>query len=188
MKKTAFLMFIGSSVLFACNNSSDPVEKADSTNEVKQEQAGTDTKTVENTSDFLVKAANGGMAEVEAGKIGEQKATHKEVKDFAKMMVDDHTGANAEVKKLAAALNVTLPSAPSEDHQKDVTKLNEKKPKDFDKDFMDQMVADHKKTIDLFKDASDDDMNADVKAFVNNTIPKLQAHLDAAEAIRKKLK
>ncbi|WP_336515436.1 DUF4142 domain-containing protein [Pollutibacter soli] len=188
MKQTALFLLIGSSVLFACNNQSDPVEKADSTNEVKQEQTNTDTKSVENTSNFLVKAADGGLTEVEAGKVGEQKATHKEVKDFAKMMVDDHSGANAEVKKLAAALNVTLPSAPSEENQKDVAKLNEKSAKDFDKDFMDQMVKDHKKTIDLFKDASDDDMNADVKAFVNSTIPKLQAHLDAAEAIRKKLK
>ena len=128
------------------------------------------------------------MAEVEAGKLGEQKATEKLVKDFAAMMVKDHTGANAEVKALAEKLNITLPSAPSEEHAKKVADLNEKKPKDFDKDFMDMMVSDHKKTIDLFKDASDDDINTDVKTFINNTIPKLQSHLDAAESIRKGLK
>jgi len=190
MKKSFILLStIAASVLLSCNNQpADPVETADSTNEVKQEQAPVESKTQENTSEFLVKAADGGMAEVEAGKLGEQKATQKSVKDFAAMMVKDHTGANAEVKALATKLNVTLPTGPSEEHTKKATDLSEKKPTDFDKDFMDMMVSDHKKTIDLFKDASDDDINAEVKTFINNTLPKLQSHLENAESIRKALK
>lgn len=191
MKKSLLLLsaFAGTLLIISCNNQpADPVEKADSTNKAKQEQAPVESNTQENTSQFLVKAADGGLAEVDAGKLGEQKATQKSVKSFAALMVKDHTSANAEVKALAEKLNIALPSAPSEEHVKKAADLNKKKPKDFDKDFMDMMVTDHKKTIDLFKDASDDDINGDVKAFINNTIPKLQSHLDSAEAIRKALK
>lgn len=193
MKNAISLLLAGALFAVSCNNQpADPVETADSTNEAKQDQAPDASRAAsdvqKNTSDFLVKAADGGMAEVAAGKLGEQKASNKAVKDFAGMMVKDHTAANEEVKALATRLNITLPAAPSEEHQKKATDLSEKKAKDFDKDFMDMMVADHKKTIDLFKDASDDDIDADVKAFINNTIPKLESHLAAADSIQKKLK
>lgn len=176
-------------VLIACNsNTSDPVEKADSTNEAKQEIISEVSKTKENTSNFLLKAADGSLAEVAAGKIGEEKATQKAVKSFASQMVKDHTAVNDEVKTLASQLNITLPGAPGEDNQKMIADLGGKKAKDFDKDFIDMMVKDHKKTVDLFKDASDDDLHADVKSFIIATIPKLEAHLAKADSIQKALK
>ncbi len=189
MKKSTLLLSAVTALLFACNSSaSDPVEKADSTNEAKQDAAPVESKSKENTSAFLVKAADGGMAEVAAGKLGEEKATNKAVKSFAADMVKDHSAVNEEVKALAAKLNVTIPTAPSDENRKKADDMSEKKPKDFDKDFMDMMVSDHKKTIDLFKSASNDDIDADVRSFVNNTIPKLEAHLAMADSIQKKLK
>ncbi|MFT3705329.1 MAG: DUF4142 domain-containing protein [Agriterribacter sp.] len=177
-------------IMCACNSNStpDPVEKADSINDAKKEIVQDVSKTKENTSAFLVKAADGGLTEVEAAKVGETKAENMHVKAFAKEMIKDHSAVNDEVKSLAAKLNITLPGAPSEDHQKKVTDLSGKKPKDFDKDFMDMMVSDHKSTLDLFKDVSDDDIDADVKTFVNATIPKLEAHLAMADSIQKRLK
>lgn len=191
MKKTfLYTTVIAAATLVACNNQqSDPVEKADSTNEVKQEQAPVEDKSAKNTSEFLVKAADGGMAEVDAGKLGVQKAGNKAVKDFAAEMVKDHTAANAEVKTLAAANNVTLPEATSDDNKKKAADVSEKKAgKDFDKAFIDMMVDDHKKVISLFDDASDDDLKPDVKTFINNTLPKLKEHLAKAESIQNNLK
>lgn len=189
MKKSIFILGCTVVLLSACNNeASNPVEKADSLNEVKQDQMPVESETIENTSKFLVQAADHGMAEVELGKLGEQRATQQTVKDFAALVVKDHTTANNEVSALAAKLNVTLPVTYSEEHKKTAKDLSDKKAKDFDKDFMDAMISNHKKTIAEFKDASDDAMNAEVKTFINNTIPTLQAHLDAAETIRKALK
>jgi putative membrane protein len=186
MKTSIF--FIGASLLlFACNsnsNSSDSVEKADSANSVKQDMATDVSHTKENTADFLVKAANGGLTEVAAGKIGENKAVNKSVKDFAKLMVKDHSALNDQVKSLASNLNVTLPDSPATANQQTLTDLSNEKAKDFDKDFIDMMVKDHKSTISLFKDASDDDINADVKSFVVATIPTLESHLSKADSLQ----
>jgi putative membrane protein len=179
-------------LLLACNNEGkDSVEKADSANEAKMDSNSTTSQTLqtdEASSTFLVKAADGGLTEVRMGELGQQKASSSSVKNFATMMIHDHSGANDQVKSLAAQRNVTLPDAPAADNQKSVEDLAKKTGKDFDKSFMDAMVRDHEKTIDLFKDASSKANDADVKSFANNTLPKLQMHLDSAKAIRKMLK
>ena len=184
-------------ILSACNNSSnkDAVDKADSANAQKADtnssnanQPGTATMSVDKeTSDFMVKAADGGMEEVEMGKMANQKATNQRVKNFGQMMVDDHSKAGDELKSLAGQKNVTLPATVSNDHQKDMDDMN-KKTKDFDKSYMKMMVDDHQKDISEFEKASKNTKDADVKAWVDKTLPVLRKHLDSAKAINKSLK
>jgi putative membrane protein len=192
MKKFAFFFCMAAATaLIACNDAGsdkDSVEKADSANEAKNERTPDSLQVDEATSDFLVKAADGGLAEVEAGRVGESKASNARVKSFAAMMVQDHTGANAQVKSLAAARRVTLPDQPSEEHKKDLADTNEKTGADFDKAYMKMMVDDHEETIRLFEKTLNDTKDEEVKTFINNTLPKLRAHLDSAQAIRKLVK
>jgi len=184
--------------LSACNNSSskDAVDKADSANEKKADvdtsKANTPTTTTmsvdKDCADFMVKVADGSMTEVELGKAATGKATNQRVKNFAQMMVDDHSKANEELKSLAGQKNVTLPATISSDHQKDVDDLNKKSGKDYDKSFMKMMVSDHQKVIDAFEKASKDAKDADVKSWVDKTLPRLRMHLDSAKAINNSLK
>jgi putative membrane protein len=179
-------------LLLACNNEGkDSVEKADSANSEKMDSNSTTSKTLqtdETSSSFLVKAADGGMTEVRLGELAQQKATDRKVKDYGTMLIHDHSGANDKVKALAAQRNVTLPDAPGNTNQETIDKLAKRTGKDFDKAFMDAMQKDHEKDIDMFKDASNKVNDADVKSFVDNTLPTLQMHLDSAKAIRKSLR
>jgi putative membrane protein len=192
MKKIAFVL-LALPFAFACNNSAnDSVERADSANEAKMDTSNNNMNTQAvpvdaNTSQFMVKVADGGMTEVNAGQIAQQKAQNQRVKDFGAMMVKDHTAAGEELKNLAGRKNVTLPTSMSNDHQDAINDLNKKTGKNFDKDFMDMMVRDHKKTIDDFKDAQNNTNDADVKAWIEKTLPTLQMHLDSAQAIQKAL-
>lgn len=200
MKKATPFLIALCSVIFACNDAenADPVDTADSANEAKLDQAqdsgntaagnagsASSTPVDENSAEFFVKAADGGMAEVAAGKLAQEKATNPKVKEFASMMINDHTGANAGLKDLATKKNVTLPDTVSTDHQKAAADLGKKAGKDFDKAYMDMQVKDHEKTVDLFKDGSKNVKDTELKTYIDATLPKLQAHLDAAKALKK---
>lgn len=197
MKKITSILLVSIMALAqACNNSSDKdsVDKANDMNDKKDTTTMSDSKkdTVTNAmsvnddvATFAVKAANGGMMEVELGKIAAQKAGNKKIKDFGEMMVKDHTKANDELKKLAAEKNITLPATISDDNQKHIDNLNKESGKDFDKDYIDMMVKDHKDDIDLFEDAAKNSKDSSFKNFASKTLPTLYKHLGAAKAIQK---
>lgn len=192
MKRISYWLLSLSLIAMACNNeASDSVEQADSANEAKldsQGRAGNTITTDQESTDFLVKAADGGMAEVKMGELAQQKATNSQVKSFASMLVNDHMGANEQVKRLAAQRNVTLPNDVSTDNQKMYDDLSKKTGGNFDKAYMDEMIDDHQKDIDLFEKASNRVNDAEIKTFIDNTLPKLRQHLDSARAINKLLK
>ncbi|GAB4053051.1 DUF4142 domain-containing protein [Spirosoma litoris] len=192
MKKVSLILLLAVSTLSfqACSSkkteSTDSVENAEKSNEAKEE-AGTGQP--DDTNEFAVKAANGGMLEVELGRLAEEKAASKDVKDFGAMMVKDHSKANEELKTIAATQNITLPSTLGEDEQKHVNEMAKLSGADFDKKYVSMMVDDHKDDIEEFKKAAEDEKtNPAVKDFATKTLPTLQKHMDAINAIDKKMK
>jgi len=133
---------------------------------------------------FVKDAAEGGMAEVEMGKLAQQKAKDPAVKQFGQMMVTDHTKANEELKALAAKKNYQLP-ADAGSHKDDIDDLN--KSTSFDKDYVDAMVDDHESDVKAFQRQAENGSDPDVKAFAAKTLPTLQKHLDAIKAIQAKM-
>lgn len=182
MKKLALGSILSLALLlgYGCNTEkkTDTVETAEETNEAMTDTLGGAMEdSVEEASEFLVQAASGGMMEVELGRLAGTNASDAEVKAFGKRMVADHGKANEEVKALATTKNITLPAAPGEDHQKHITELSALKGVEFDKRYVDLMVKDHQEDIDAFEEATkDDEMDADIKAFVQKTLPILREH------------
>jgi len=177
-------------LLTACNNNSkDSVEKADSINKDRQDTALSNNGTTaidEESSSFLVKVANSGMAEVKMTEIAEQKATLPAVREFAAMLHHDHAAVNEQVKALAAQENVALPDSISDEKQKDIDRLKGKTGKNLDKEFIDMMVKNHEAGVDMFDKAQLDTKDPDVRALAGKTLPTLKMHLDSAKAIQKK--
>ncbi len=179
----------------ACSNGSgnhDNVDSAKNMNAQKDTSQGmkqNDTTAMapmqvdKDAADFAVAAANGGMKEVALSQVAQQKATSQRVKDFAAMMIHDHTDAGNVLKSLATSKNISLPASVGDDAKKDIDKLNKKTGADFDKDYMHMMLEDHKKATDDFKKASADCKDPDLKNFATQTLPTLMMHLDSAEAI-----
>ena len=134
--------------------------------------------------DLMTRAAAGGLYEVAAGTLVQEKGRSPTVKAFGEMLIKDHTAANGELKALASAKGVTLPTAVPADKKKRLDKIA--KAKDFDKEFVDEVgVDDHKKDIQLFEKASKDADDAEVKAFAAKTLPTLKAHHEHAEGLKK---
>ena len=191
MKKVSLMILLAVSTLSfqACDNKkkeSDSMENAEETNENK-EDAGTGQS--EDTNEFAMKAANGGMMEVELGRLAQEKGMSKDVKEFGAMMVADHSKANEELKTLATAKNITLPATLGEETQEDVNELAKLSGKEFDKKYVSMMVDDHKEDVDAFKKAAEDNnIDPEIKAFAAKTLPTLQQHMDRINAIDKMMK
>src|SRR3954454_745358 len=164
--------------------------------------SGTDTSAMTNTaatssastpvdpadSDFMTKAAQGGMAEVALGQMASSKATDAGVKAFGDRMVTDHSKANDELKQLAQTKGVTLPADTDDASKKTSDKLSKLSGKAFDKGYISDMVTDHEKDVKEFEKASKDAKDPDLKAWATKTLPTLQDHLKMAKETKAKLK
>lgn len=133
---------------------------------------------------FLTKAATGGLFEVQAGQLAEQKGQSDSIQSFGAMLVKDHGVANDELKELAARKGATLPTSLPQDKQKKLEKIS--RAKNFDKEFVKEVgVHDHKTDIALFEKASTGADDPDVNAFATKTLPTLKAHKDHADGLKK---
>jgi putative membrane protein len=138
--------------------------------------------------EFIEKAGAGGLAEVDMGELGAKKATNGQVKSFAKRMVTDHTKANEELL-VAAKGKGEVPSSRDPMHKAMMEKFREQEAgKEFDRDYMEQMVKDHKEDIELFETAADDPkLDAELRAYAKTTLSTLRDHLKQAQTIQGKL-
>ena len=186
---TGFLV----SALYSCNNSNtnqDSVSAAREANEIEDTTTfrtvpdlGVDAGETFDDADFAIKAAEGGLFEVQLGKIAASRAMNQEVKDFANKMVEDHGRANQELASLAKAKNIVLPTALGRDNQEDLREFNEKVAADFDEDYIERMIEDHERTIKIFERASSQSKDDELKAFAVKQLPILKTHLEHARKI-----
>jgi len=132
---------------------------------------------------FIMDAAMGGLMEVQAAQMAQQKASSQEVKDYARRLEQDHTKANDQLKTVAQQRQVSLPTDIGPKHQAMVTKLNGLSVPEFDRAYMNMMVQDHRKDIKMFERESERGMDTDVKSFASTTLPTLREHLQQAEQL-----
>lgn len=177
-------------MLQACGGPKDSTETADSVNAVKDTTTTGETgiAVVAEDAKFAVDAANGGMTEVELSKLAETKAANAKVKEFAAAMIADHGKAGEELKAIAATKNITLPDSLSADSKAAWDELSKKSGAEFDKAYVDKMVAGHKSTVDMFESASKNLKDPDLKAFVDKTLPTIKGHLGHINALHDGMK
>ena len=134
-------------------------------------------------SAFYKNAAEGGMAEVELGKLAQEKSSSQGVKDFGAMMVSDHSAANEKLKGIAATKGVNLPTSPSMGQVATKTKLEVLSGSAFDKSYIKGMIKDHEEDIKEFQKEAASGRDPDAKAFAKASLPMLRAHLKKIQSI-----
>ncbi|HET9445434.1 MAG TPA: DUF4142 domain-containing protein [Steroidobacteraceae bacterium] len=173
-------------LLFGMNGLAAAQDTASNANDQAGDRRG-DTKV--SAPEFVKKAGAAGMAEVEMGKLGSQKASNADVKAYAQQMVADHTKANKELMAVAKTKDLEVPSEPDMMHKAMMKKFEgQSADKDFDHDFMQQMVKDHKAVVELYGTASrDQSLDPELRALAKKTLPILQQHMKDAQALETKL-
>lgn len=126
------------------------------------------------------------------GAIAATKGTSSDVRAFAKEMMIGHHRLRADGRALAAKLGVT-PAAPANDGtgaqmEKTMSLYNgATKGKNFDKAYIDNEVTYHTSLLETLLAAMHSAQNPELKNFIQKAAPAIQAHLDQAESIQRKL-
>jgi putative membrane protein len=140
----------------------------------------------------FAETANAG--EVTLGRLAEKKATNPDVKAYARLMVTDHSAMLAETKKLAAKVHIAADTTVQQvrdlmSQAADAMQELTAKPAsaDWDKNYMDKMVAGHQMVLGRLQEAARTTTDADVKQALETAIGKVQTHLTRAQDVRAKL-
>jgi putative membrane protein len=140
----------------------------------------------------IVVAAN--TVDINAGKLAEKMSKNKEVKQFARQMVTDHTGVNKQATALVKKLKVTPQNSDTSRSLKEggdanISKLKGLKGMEFDKAYVDNEVVYHQAVIDaLDKTLIPGARNPELKDTLVKVRPAFVAHLEHAKHIQQSLK
>jgi putative membrane protein len=152
--------------------------------ETRQNTRGDETRTTATAGNkvsraeknFLTKAAQGGMAEVELGKLAQEKASSEDVKRIGETLVQDHTKANEEVQQIASNKGVNLPGETAGKHKSAVKRLSKLSGEEFDREFLRYQLKHHNEDIRQFEHTASRADTPEVKEFASNTLPVLKKH------------
>jgi putative membrane protein len=134
---------------------------------------------------FAMKAAQANMAEIELGKLAQQKAMRDDVKQFGQRMVDDHGKKLGELKDIAQTKKITLPTELDAEHKSLSDRLSKMNGAAFDRAYMQAMVDGHRKVAADFKKESESGTDAELKAWATKTLPGVEDHLEHAEKVNR---
>jgi putative membrane protein len=132
---------------------------------------------------FYDNLAEGGLAEVSDATLATQSATDPKLKDFAAMMIKDHSAANDKLSALAGTKNVKLPTSASVGQMAEHAKLKVLSGDTFDKSYIKGQISAHKGTIKLLRKEIASGQDADAQAFAKSILPTVQGHLKAIRVI-----
>jgi putative membrane protein len=176
--------------LLSCNeakrendNDEDSKEQAKDANDEKF-----DDRDMEKDADFVANTVAANYGEIKFAQLANQRSSNAEVKQIASMLVNDHTKTLGELKKFAQAKSISVPVEEDDEARRKTDRFSDEAGKDFDKKWTKEMIDRHEETINKFEKRLDKTEDADLKAWINKTLPTLRHHLDQLNACNEKIK
>jgi putative membrane protein len=180
--------------LLACNeakrgNDSDAAYDADDSKEQAEElndEKFEDDK-MENDAEFVANTVASNYGEIQAAEMAKTKASDPEVKKIAGMLVMDHNKTLGELKTLASAKSISIPSEADNSAMNKAENLANESGKEFDKKWCEEMIDRHESTIKKFERHAEKTEDAELKAWIDKTLPALKNHHQQLEACHERL-
>jgi putative membrane protein len=137
--------------------------------------------------DFMTNAAQANLAEIEMARMTLQKSDDIDIREYAKTVQSDHMNALSELSDMMMDRNLPPPPSPAADAAQDIARANLLTGPEFDREFINMMVADHEKAIEMFRQAATTAQNTDLRGHIEDVLPKLEMHLEKAQRLQSKL-
>jgi putative membrane protein len=147
--------------------------------------AAGDTTVSADDKSFVAMVSQGGMFEVAAGKLAEQKGASQDIKDLGTTEEHDHQLVGAKLKSIATAAGIGMPTALNAEFQKKLDALGALHGAAFDSSWVKAMDDIHDKDGAAFAKEASIGTNTDLKAFANETHKIVERHLGALHASTK---
>lgn len=181
MSKVIFLTLLVL-ISVSCNESSAQEQEM-----AEEQNARLVTSPQKEESTFFVAIAENELADLEAAKLAAKKCTNAEVKKFASRLVVDHIKSSLQLKELAYERNIALPTSLTDDEKGKYNKLSANSASNFDKQFLNEMIDDYKKSIKNIEVVSADRKDQRFKDWSTNKTGTLIAQLMKANMLKEKL-
>lgn len=139
---------------------------------------------------FITEVAEMNIREIALGQLAQEKGTSIHVKNLGRTMQEDHMQSMAELSELATSKNISLdtPSSTSDQSSEEYEKLETLEGDEFGLAYSKLMVKKHKEAIEKFNKVSETSEDIEIKAFANERLTVLKAHLEEAEKCVEKCK
>ncbi len=129
-----------------------------------------------------------GDAEVKLGRLAQERGGSADVRAFGALMVEKHTMAGTELKRIATRHNVAPVSDADDDHDDLFERLSKLSGEEFDRAYLDAMVDEHEDAVDALEGkAGKKDEHADVVDWAAKTLAEVKQHLERAKSLRERL-
>ena len=131
---------------------------------------------------FVGKVSQGGMYEVEASKIAQERAASPDIKDLSTTEVHDHTLVNHELKRIATLKGIPVAATLNADFQQRLEKLKSVSGPEFEAAYIADMQAIHDKDEKLFAAEATEGSDA-FKTFAHQTDLIVKRHIGALHGL-----
>ncbi len=133
---------------------------------------------------FLDFAAQTDMIEANLGQLAGNVSDSQPVKDYAQMLVTDHTADYNQLPSVAQQANLTMPTAIDREHNKTmIAPFQSLKGKAFDHRYIQEMISGHTKAIAVYKREAGEAQNPALRTYAEQTLQTLQKHLEGAKGL-----
>lgn len=181
--RTALMMAASLLALAACDGRAAQDENAGmgmGTETAEADAGGAFAEQPPSAQDFAMTVALSDMYELASAKLALKRADGAPTREFAQMMVADHTKSSQALKDAVAKSGKTLamPEKLDSEHQAQLDILASLSGADFDREYLSQQMAAHRKALALLKSYGGNGDTAELRQFAQGTIPVIQKHHD----------
>jgi putative membrane protein len=129
---------------------------------------------------FVRKATESSYKEVSSAKDAIPQLQQPELKRIAEMLVNDHTGANARLSKLAGAKHWPVPGPLAQTPPPSGTASS-----DFDANWTAEMIAGHERSVAMYRAQAQAGEDQDLRKYARETLPTIERHLAELKRLQK---
>ncbi len=196
--RTSFLMVaVASLTLAACGTAPEGTEPSglasdaelsgmdEATADANAPVTAEDAAMPQGTQAFVDNVASSDMFGLESSRLAATMAKSQAVKDFAAMMVKEHSDSTAQLKALTGAMTPSIAVSPSLDPTQEADLAALRSAGDnFDRIYLEKQTAAHEKALALVRGYANNGTVQPLKDFASKAAINIEEHLKQLRAIK----